>query len=126
MHNPQTIQIFLPSGDPQGIRVAEITTRIVRVIEIPRSLLGEFLKMPEAEQVGVYFLFGEDASGKAIAYIGQTGSLKQRLTNHDPYKEFWGRAVVAVSLTKSLTATHACSSGVAVDSKGATGCSICA
>lgn len=34
--HPQTIQIFLPSGDPQGIRVAEITTRIVRVIEVPR------------------------------------------------------------------------------------------
>lgn len=24
---PKTIQIFLPGGDPQGIRVAEITTR---------------------------------------------------------------------------------------------------
>jgi len=55
MSHPQTIQIFLPAGDPQGIRIAEITTRIVRVIEVPRSLLGEFFKMPEAEQVGVYF-----------------------------------------------------------------------
>lgn len=32
-HHPQTIQIFLPAGDPQGIRIAEITTRIVRVID---------------------------------------------------------------------------------------------
>jgi hypothetical protein len=32
---PKTIQIFLPSGDPQGIRIAEITTRIVRVLEVP-------------------------------------------------------------------------------------------
>lgn len=30
---PKTIQIFLPGGDPQGIRVAEITTRIVQVKE---------------------------------------------------------------------------------------------
>ena len=29
---PKTIQIFLPGGDPRGIRVAEITTRIVQVI----------------------------------------------------------------------------------------------
>ena len=50
---PKTIQIFLPHGDPQGIRVAEITTRIVQVIEIPRSLVGEFLKMPESDQVAV-------------------------------------------------------------------------
>ena len=30
---PKTIQIFLPGGDPRGIRVAEITTRIVQVID---------------------------------------------------------------------------------------------
>jgi hypothetical protein len=35
------------------MRVAEITTRIVRVIEVPRSQLADFLKMPEAQQVGV-------------------------------------------------------------------------
>lgn len=40
--HPQTIQIFLPSGDPQGVRVAEITTRIVRMIEVPRSLMADF------------------------------------------------------------------------------------
>ena len=59
MPRPQTIQIFLPAGDPRGMRVAEITTRIVRVIEVPRSQLGEFIKTPEALQVGVYFLLGE-------------------------------------------------------------------
>lgn len=108
MSHPQTIQIFLPAGDPQGIRVAEITTRIVRVIEVPRSLLGEFLKMPEAEQVGVYFLFGEDEEGGAPrCYVGQTGSLKARLAQHNALKDFWNRALVAVSLTNSLTNTHA-------------------
>ncbi len=54
----KTIQIFLPGGDPRGIRVAEITTRIVQVLEVPRSLLPEFLKMPESEQVALYVLFG--------------------------------------------------------------------
>lgn len=106
--HPQTIQIFLPFGDPQGVRIAEITTRIVRVVEVPRSQLSLFLAMPEAEQVGVYFLFGEDESGGAPqAYIGQTGSLKARLTQHNAGKQFWNRAVIAVSLTNSLTNTHA-------------------
>jgi len=31
-------------GEARGIRVAEITTRIVQVIEVPRSLLSDFLK----------------------------------------------------------------------------------
>lgn len=105
---PQTIQIFLPSGDPQGIRVAEITTRIVRMIDVPRSLLSEFMRMPEAEQVGLYFLFGEDEeSGVPKAYIGQTGELKARLSQHNQRKDFWNRALVAVSRTDSLTNTHA-------------------
>ena len=55
---PKTIQIFLPGGDPQGIRIAEITTRIMQAIEVPRSLLADFLKMPEAQQVALYFLIG--------------------------------------------------------------------
>ena len=63
---PKTIQIFLPGGDPRGIRVAEITTRIVQVIEVPRSLLQDFLKMPESDQVALYFLFGEVGDGKLL------------------------------------------------------------
>jgi hypothetical protein len=102
----QTIQIFLPSGDPRGVRIAEITTRIVRVIEVPRSLLAEFMEMPEAEQVGVYFLFGEDEDGAAKAYIGQTGSLRARLAQHNSGKAFWNRALISVSRTNSLTNTH--------------------
>ena len=71
---PKTIQIFLPGGDPRGIRIAEITTRIVQVIEVPRSLLTDFLKMEESGQVAVYFLFGDAGDGTdARVYIGQTG-----------------------------------------------------
>ncbi|MHB8345992.1 MAG: GIY-YIG nuclease family protein [Acidiferrobacterales bacterium] len=107
MTRPQTIQIFLPAGDPQGIRVAEITTRIVRVIEVPRSLLAEFLKMPEAQQVGVYYLVGPAEEGEgALLYIGQSGAVGSRLAQHNENKDFWNRALVVVSLTDSLTQTH--------------------
>lgn len=105
---PQTIQIFLPHGDPQGIRIAEITTRIVQVIEVPRSRLAEFLKMPESNQVAVYFLFGEEEDGSnRRVYIGQTGDLHMRLPDHNKKKEFWERALVLISRTNSLTQTHA-------------------
>lgn len=104
----KTIQIFLPSGDPRGIRVAEITTRIVQVIEVPISRIDEFLQMPESAQVGVYFLFGasEDDLGGQI-YIGQTGDLRARLASHRAKKQFWQRAFILVSRTNSLTQTHA-------------------
>ena len=105
---PKTIQIFLPGGDPRGIRVAEITTRIVQVIEVPRSLLQDFLKMPESDQVALYFLFGESEDGaEQKVYIGQTGDLRARLAKHNKEKEFWERALVLISRTNSLTQTHA-------------------
>ncbi|WP_040796442.1 GIY-YIG nuclease family protein [Nocardia higoensis] len=106
MARAQTIQIYLPSGNPSGIRVASITTRTVRVFEVPRSLLGEFLKRPESGQVGVYFLFGADGDETAQAYIGQTGNVGGRLQQHAKSKDFWTRAMVAVSLTNEWTTTH--------------------
>ncbi|KXV63613.1 GIY-YIG nuclease family protein [Gluconobacter oxydans] len=107
--HPQTIQIFLPSGDPQGIRIASITTRIVQVVEIPRLRLEEFLERPEASSVGIYILFGEnDETERPKAYVGQTGNFGNRLKQHNEKKGlWWNRAVVAFSLTQSLTVTHA-------------------
>jgi Domain of unknown function (DUF4357) len=108
MPRPQTIQIFLPAGDPRGMRVAEITTRIVRVIEIPRSQLADFIQTPEAQQVGVYFLMGElSEAGLPRVYIGQSGNVGSRLVQHNLNKDFWNRAFVVISLTNSLTQTHA-------------------
>lgn len=107
---PRTIQIVLPAGDPRGIRVAALTTSIVQVIEVPRPLLSQFLLMPESKQVGVYYLIGDDEEKDQLSvYIGQTGSLGKRLNEHDldPKREFWNRALVAISLTHSLTQTHA-------------------
>ncbi|SPU95972.1 methionine sulfoxide reductase A [Burkholderia cenocepacia] len=104
---PRTIQIYLPNGDPRGIRVAELTTSIVRVVEVPRSLLQEFQQMPEASQVALYLLFGDDESEDAMLYIGQSGNVGDRLNTHNVKKDFWNKALVVISLTNNLTQTHA-------------------
>ena len=105
---PKTIQIFLPGGDPRGIRVAQITTRIVQVIEVPRSLLQDFLRMPGSDQVALYFLVGEaEDGGDQRVYVGQTGDLRARLVSHNREKEFWERALILISRTNALTQTHA-------------------
>jgi hypothetical protein len=84
---PKTIQIFLPSGEPHGIRIAEITTRIVQVIEVPRSLMADFIAMEQSSQVGVYFLLGEATEGgDRLVYVGQTGDLRARLSIHNQKK----------------------------------------
>ena len=104
---PKTLQVFLPEGTPAGIQIAELTTRIVQAISVPRTHLKEFHKRPEAQYVGTYFLFGgDDNSSKPLAYIGQTEDLRQRLRMHDAKKEFWTRAVILVSRTQSFTQAH--------------------
>jgi hypothetical protein len=103
----KTIQIYLPSGDAQGLRIAEVTTRIVQTIEVPRSKLEDFVALPESSQVGIYFLFGRDEDKGDRLYIGQSGDLRGRLTAHHKQKDFWQRALVWVSRTNSLTQTHA-------------------
>lgn len=102
---PRTIQIFLPSGDPTGIRVAEITTSIMRMVEVPRSLMSQFLAMQESKQVGLYFLIGGDEAD--VLYIGQSGDTGKRLSQHDKDEsKEWSRALVLVSMTHNLTQTH--------------------
>ena len=102
---PRTIQIFLPTGDPAGIRIAEQTTSIIRLIEVPRSDIAEFVKMPEAKQVGLYFLVSGDS--KDELYIGQSGDVGSLLMQHyKDEKKDWERALVLVSLTNNLTQTH--------------------
>ena len=102
---PRTIQIFLPSGDPSGIRIAEQTTSIIRLIEVPRSEMAEFVNMPESKQVGLYFLVSGD--NKEECYIGQSGDVGSRLMQHHKSEaKDWERALVLVSLTNNLTQTH--------------------
>lgn len=103
----KTIQIYLPKGNPRGLRLAEMTTRTVRLIEIPRIHIDDFFAMPDANQVGLYFLIGEtESTEKPFLYVGQTGDLKRRLSQHDD-KDFWTRAFVMLSTNNSMTQTHA-------------------
>ena len=103
----KTIQIYLPKGNPRGLRLAEMTTRTVRLIEIPRIHISDFFAMPEANQVGLYFLIGEtESTDKPLLYVGQTGDLRRRLSQHDD-KDFWTRAFVMLSTNNTMTQTHA-------------------
>jgi hypothetical protein len=105
---PKTIQIYLPGGDPRGIRVADITTLTVQVIEVPRKLLPDFIKMPQSDQEALYFLFSEveDGTEQKKVYFGQSGDLRHRLTTGHRDRD-WERVLVLVSRTNSLTRTHA-------------------
>ena len=103
----KTIQIFLPRGEPRGVRVAEITTRIVQATVVPRTRLDEVRKREELKGVGLYFLFGDaDDDAKPLAYVGEAEDCYARLRQHNSLKEFWKTAVTITSRTSSFTKAH--------------------
>lgn len=101
----KTIQIFLPDGNPRSIKIAEITSRTVLAVLIPRSKLDEAGKRGELDNVGVYLLFGHSDS-KPLVYIGEAENCLNRLRQHNKSKDFWTHTIAFVSKTKYFTKTH--------------------
>jgi hypothetical protein len=108
MIRPQTIQIFLPDGSPRGVKIAEITNRVVKAIMVPRSKMEYIVNRDELKNVGVYFLFGEAAEkAKQVVYIGEAENCLERIKQHNKSKEFWHYAVGMVSKIDAFTKSHA-------------------
>jgi hypothetical protein len=106
---PKTVQIFLPDGNARSIRIAEVTSRTVQAVHIPRSKLKAASDRDEVQRVGVYFLFGEieGESGKPVAYVGEAENCFERILPHHREKDFWHTGVVITSKTMSFTKAHA-------------------
>lgn len=105
----KTIQIFCPTGEPRGVRIAEITTSIVQAVVVPRAKLEEARERIELGRVGVYFLFGpQEGTDRWRVYIGEADDCCWRLGQHatDSQKDFWQIAIAIVSSKQSLTKAH--------------------
>lgn len=103
----RTIQIFLPDGNPRGVRLAEITSRTVQVIQVPRAHLEQASQRDELCSVGVYFLVGDLSDGlKPQVYVGEAEDCLVRLKQHHKQKEFWTNVLIAVSKTQYFTKSH--------------------
>jgi len=85
---PFSIKIFVPSGDPEGVRIVSRDDWPGKAVVFPRQLLGEVKGRREYQQPGVYLLAG----GKKL-YIGEGDPLGERLGEHARKKAFWKKAV---------------------------------
>lgn len=101
-----TIKLFLPTGDPQGLKVAELSNWNGKALAAPRSELKELLAREEMEQSGIYCLTGtDDETNRPAAYIGEAETLGDRLRSHRE-KDFWVQANVFLSKDENLTKAH--------------------
>ena len=81
---PFTLEVFVPSGDPDGVLVASMNNWLGKATIFPRGLIGEVKGRKEFQQPGVYILIG---GGKI--YIGEGDPVGPRLESHVRQKEFW-------------------------------------
>ena len=92
MAEPFTLRIFVPSGDPDGVRIVDRMNWTGRGYVVPRDRWGDVRGRPEMTRPGVYVLIGyepdELGNERPIAYIGQTDNLRSRIESHDLKKDF--------------------------------------
>lgn len=93
-----SIRIFVPDGDPDGLRMIERSNWIGKALVFPRSLLPEIKVRDEFGQTGVYVLIGprEDGEGASV-YVGEGDPVLPRLQSHFANKDFWTRAAFFVT-----------------------------
>ena len=107
MNIGKTIQIFLPDGNPRSVKIAEITSRTIQAILLPRSKLEFVSTRDELRNVGIYFLIGSaDGESKPLIYVGEAEDCLVRLKQHNKSKDFWNYALVIISRTQYFTKTH--------------------
>lgn len=102
-----SVRIFIPSGNPDGLRIIEKSNWTGQGLVFPRELYAEIRQRNEINRTGVYVLWGPQKSGQLLKiYIGEGDSVLSRLNQHATQKDFWTHAVIFTSKDQNLNKTH--------------------
>jgi hypothetical protein len=121
MADPYTIRIFVPYGNPDGLRIIDRMNWTGLGIAFPREDWPKIKQRSEFSRAGVYILirYSDDQPNDDVEndtdddlptiYIGQSDVVRPRIENHFVSKDFWTSAAVFVSSTTGggLNRAHA-------------------
>lgn len=96
MPNPFTIRIFVPDGDPEGVRIIDRLNSTGLFFAFTRTDWEKLRNRSELNQSGVYILSGyaNPEDELQTVYIGQADVVRNRIEQHLRNKDFWDKAVV--------------------------------
>ena len=107
----RSVRLFLVEGTATGLITAEIMNWTGHVLAGSRGGLPAFLKRPELDRTGIYFLTGPDPEDPDTLqlYIGESDNVRKRLIQHNKNesKDFWERTCVVTSKDQNITKAHA-------------------
>ena len=108
MPDPFTIKIFVPDGDPEGVRIIDKMNWTGKGIAFPRAKWPELCRRSEFSQIGIYILTGyrEEDDDLPTIYVGQADGIKNRIDAHLKDKTFWDSGVIFVSKSRGLNRAH--------------------
>ena len=98
-----TIDIAIPSGEPDGLRIIGMSNWDGKGIVFPRSIFQHIRQREELQNAGVYILWGgSESSSLPQVYIGESDSPgpERRVSSHasgPQEKDFWTHAIAFTS-----------------------------
>jgi hypothetical protein len=95
-----TIRIYVPDGEPDGVRIIDRMNWTGRGIVFPRDHWPLVKTRPEMSGPGIYILSGPKPNSDdhlPLLYIGQADAVGKRLEQHGASKDFWNRGIVFTS-----------------------------
>ena len=108
MSNPFTFRIFVPGGNPEGLRIFDKMNWTGKGLIFPREEWNSIKHREEFNQLGVYILYGYESYQDSeidelpTVYIGQGDKIRNRIESHYQNKDFWNSCVVFVSTNDGL------------------------
>ncbi|MGD0923153.1 MAG: GIY-YIG nuclease family protein [Terriglobia bacterium] len=109
MSEPFTIRIFVPDGDPEGVKIVERLNWTGVGLAFPRSAWPRLRRRNEFGRAGVYILTGT-AEGTdddlPTVYVGQAEEIGARIESHFSEKDFWDWCYAFVSNGSPLNRAH--------------------
>ena len=108
MADPFTIRIFVPDGDPEGVRLIDRMNWTGLGLVFRRSDWSKVRERAEMQSIGIYVLVGyrNEDDNLPTLYVGQADGVKGRIDSHNKDKDFWEWAAVFVSTSGGLNRAH--------------------
>lgn len=99
MSDAFTLRMFVPDGDPEGVRLIDRMNWTGLGLVFPRTKWSDVKNREEFGRTGVYILIGysEGEEDLPTVYVGQADGIKSRIDSHDLKKDFWDTGIVFVS-----------------------------
>ncbi len=105
--DPFTIRMFVPYGDPQGVRIIDKMNWTGLGVVFPRSRWEATKKRDEFSSAGIYILVGTtDDDDLPTVYIGQGDLVRDRINSHFKNKDFWDWGIAFISSGAGLNRAH--------------------